>query len=421
MRDSVGNNMETGRQKENVQRNLETAHRFFRAGKFAEAEKTYGKILNKDPKNHQAVARLGYIALLANRLDDAQEWLTEAITLKPEEAAPKSLLAEAYYRQDKFQQAAPLLRAIGREAMAKKLESFKSISPYRIEGTVEVTNLKFVITDPLPMVQVQVNNSELVNFLIDTGGAELITDTEFAKEIGATLFESEMGTFAGGKKAAFQHGRVNSLTLGDFTVKNVPAHIMDVRRFSQPIFAGIQVDGIIGTVLLYHFFATLDYHEGQLILRRRTEQSLKQVEQEAVEQGSIVVPFWMAGDHYMVAWGTVNNSQPMLFFVDTGLAGGGFSCPESTLRKAAIKLREDQADHGIGGGGKIRFIPFVVDELTLGDAGEHNIQGSYVGGGFPLEKALGFHIGGLISHGFFRPYSLTFDFVGMRYFLKRKK
>jgi predicted aspartyl protease len=421
MRDSVGNNMETGRQKENLQGNLETADSFFRAGKFAEAEKTYGKILNEDSKNHRAVARLGYIALLANRLDDAQKWLTEAIKLKPEEVALKSLLAEAYYRRDKFQQAAPLLRAIGREAMAKKLESFKNVSPYRIRGAAEVTNLKFVITDPLPMVQVRVNSSKLVNFLIDTGGAELITDTEFAKEIDATLFKSEMGTFAGGKKAAFQHGRVDSLTLGDFTVKNVPAHIMDVRRFSQPIFAGIRVDGIIGTVLLYHFLATLDYPDGQLILRRRTEQNLKQVEQEAVKQGSIVVPFWMAGDHFMVAWGAVNNSQPMLFFVDTGLAGGGFSCPESTLRKADIELQEDQADHGLGGGGKVRFVPFVVDELTLGDAREHNIQGSYAGGGFPLEKIFGFHIGGLISHGFFRPYSLTFDFDGMRYFLKRKR
>ena len=420
MTDSVGNSMEAGREQENHRRDLEIAHSHFRAGDFAGAEKTYLKIRNEDPKDHRAAARLGYIALLANRLEDAQKWLTEAIKLKPEEAALKSLLAEAYYRQDRFQQAVPLLRASRKEAMAKKLESFKNVSPYRIEGTAEVTNLEFVITDPLPLVQVRVNNSELVNFLIDTGGAELIIDTEFAKEIGATLFKSEVGTFAGGKKAPFQHGRVDSLTLGGFTVKNVPAHILDVRRFSQPIFAGTRVDGIIGTVLLYHFFATLDYPEGQLILQRRTEQNLKQLEQEAGEQGSVVVPFWMAGDHFMVAWGTVNNSQPMLFVVDTGFAGGGFSCPESTLRKADITLQEDQADYGLGGGGKVRVTPFVVDVLTLGDAREHKIQGSYAEGGFPLEEAFGFHIGGLVSHGFFRPYSLTFDFVGMRYFLRRK-
>jgi len=409
-------NIEVG----SIQRDLKSADSLFKEGKFAHTEKIYVKILNEDPKNDRAVAQLGYIALLTNRLDDAEEWLTEAIELKPGEKALKSLLAEVYYRRDEFQRAAPLLRAVGREAMAEKLESFKDVSPYKIEGTAEGTNLKFVMTDPLPVVQVRVNNSRVVNFFIDTGGPEVIIDTEFAKEIGAVQFGPEMATFAGGKKAAYQHGRVDSLTLGEFTIENVPIHILDVRRFS-PGFGGKRLDGVIGTVLLYHFLATLNYAEGELILRRRTEQNLKRIEQEAMEQGSIVVPFWMAGDHYMVAWGTVNKSQPMLFLVDTGLADGGFTCPESTLRKAGIKLEEDKASEGLGGGGKVRFIPFVVNELTLGDAKEHNIQGSYLGGGSSLAKAAGFHIGGLISHAFFRHYALTFDFASMRYFLKKKR
>ncbi|MFB0543871.1 MAG: aspartyl protease family protein [Candidatus Bathyarchaeia archaeon] len=401
-----------------IRRGLDSADDLFKAGRFEEAERVYSKIIKEDPENHRAVARIGHIALLANRLDDAERWLTKAIRLEPEDQALKSLLAEVYYRRDEFKKAAPLLRAIGREAMARKLESFRDVLPYQIEEKAEVTDLKFVMTDPLPVVQVRVNNSELVNFFIDTGGAVVIIDTEFAKEIGAVQFGSEMGTFAGGKKAGYQHGRVDSLTLGDFTIKNIPTSIMDIRRFS-PIFGGRRVDGVIGTVLLYHFFPTLDYPEGRLILRRRTEQNLRQVEEEAVEHGSIVVPFWMAGDHYMVAWGTVNNSEPMLFFVDTGLAGGGFICPESTLQKAGIKLQEDQAREGLGGGGRVRSIPFVVDELTLGDAKEHNIRGVYMGG--DREYVHGFHIGGTISHTFFRNYAFTLDFTKMRYFLKRKE
>lgn len=400
-----------------VQRDLDSADSLFKAGKFAKAEKIYVKILNEDPENHRAVARLGYIALLANRLDDAKKWLTEAIKLKPEEKALKSLLAEVFYRRDEFQKAAPLLRAVGREAMARKLASFKDVSPYKIEGTADVTNLKFVMTDPLPVVQVRVNNSQLVNVLIDTGGAELIVDNEFAKEVGAVQFGSFMGTFGGGKKAAVHQGKVDSVMLGDLTIKNVPVAILPTRLFSS-IFGGTRTDGIIGTVLLYHFIATLDYPGGQLILRHRTKQNLKNVEKEAKEQGAIVVPFWMAGDHYMHAWGTVNKSEPMLFFVDTGLAGGGFTCPESTVRKAGIKLQEDKAREGLGGGGKFRSIPFVVDELTLGDAKEHNIRGSYTGQ--RKKSAFGFNVGGLVSHTFFRPYALTFDFDGMRYFLKRK-
>jgi predicted aspartyl protease len=402
------------------QSELEAADDLFKEGKFVEAEKLYAKVQAAEPANFQAALRLGSISLLANRLDDAQKWLAKATELKPEEQAPKSLMAEVFYRRDDFERAAPFFRARGQEAVAKKLESFKGIPACQIEGKAEVSHLKFVMTDPLPVIQVRVNEGESVNFFIDTGGAEVIVDTELAKELKIAQFGSMTGTFAGGKQAPFQHGRLDVLTLGEFTVKNIPVNIMDVRRFSQPVFGGKQMDGIIGTVLLYHFIPTLDYPQGELVLRRRTKENLKQVEQEAQAKKDIVIPFWMAGDHYMVAWGTVNKSQPLLFFVDTGLAGGGFTCPESTIKEAGINLQESLAAEGVGGGGKVKVVPFVVEELTLGDAKEHDVNGFYTGA-FPLENAFRFRIGGLISHAFFRPYALTLDFAGMRYYLERKE
>lgn len=233
-------------------------------------------------------------------------------------------------------------------------------------------------------------------------------------------FGSETGTFAGGQQAGYQHGRVDSLTLNDFIVKNIPVHAMDIRRFSEHAFGGKRVDGVIGTVLLYHFLATLDYPKGELSLRRSTKENLNRLEEEAKARKDIVVPFWMAGDHYMVAWGTVNKSQPMLLLVDTGLGGAGFTCPESTLKEGNINLQESPVS-GPGGAGEVKAIPFVMEELTFGEAKENNIQGWY--GAFPpaFENAFGFRIGGLISHGFFRPYALTLDFAGMRYFLERKE
>ena len=62
--------------------------------------------------------------------------------------------------------------------------------------------------------------------------------------------------------------------------------------------------------------------------------------------------------------------------------------------------------------------PFVVDRLTLGDARQSKITS--FSGAFPpsTEYAWGFRVGGLISHAFFRPYALTFDFERMRLCLK---
>lgn len=104
----------------------------------------------------------------------------------------------------------------------------------------------------------------------------------------------------------------------------------------------------------------------------------------------------------------------MMFFGDTGLAGAGFTCPTSTVKAAGLELRREQAGKGQGGGGEVAVVPFVVDELSLGEVRRQHIDG--MAGPFPpkLEWDLGFHLGGLISHQFFRSGALTLDFAAMR-------
>ena len=48
--------------------------------------------------------------------------------------------------------------------------------------------VKFVKTDPLPLVNVRVNGGDEVTFFIDTGGSEVTLDTDFAKELGVPQF-----------------------------------------------------------------------------------------------------------------------------------------------------------------------------------------------------------------------------------------
>jgi predicted aspartyl protease len=400
-----------------IPKDTESADVLFIQGKFEEARNIYNLLLSADPDNCHILTQLGHIALLSNHLEDAEGSLQQVLELDTTANFAVSLLAEVYYRKDDFTQAAPLLEKMGKEVKARKYASYRDKIPYEIAGTTESTVIPFVIEEPLPVVEVQINGSKKVNFLIDTGGSELVIDTELAKKVGATVFGDEMGTFAGGKKALYQHGSVDSIKLSTFTVRNVPVHIQNVREFSSPIFGEVSIDGIIGTVFLYHFISTLDYPNGKLILQRKTETNLNQLKEHQVN--CISIPFWMAVDHYMVAWGTVNGSTPLLFFVDTGMAGGGFTCPESTIKKAKIELREDQAGEGMGAGGKVRVIPFVVNQLTLGDAKESNIGGLFVEE-FVLEDAFGFTIGGLISHGFFKHYSITMDFGNMKYSLQRE-
>ncbi|MFZ1131038.1 MAG: aspartyl protease family protein [Terriglobales bacterium] len=394
------------------------ADRLFWKGEFGQAAKAYRRILAKNPMDPTAALRLGQIAMLENRWNDAQKRLTVAARLVPantlaQDNEPKRLLAELYYRELQFQKAAPLFREVGSDGMARKLESFAGAPPYQHESLAQPVRVPFVQTDPLPLIEVRVNGGKPLFFLIDTGAGEIIVDDALAKEVGISSLGSSTGRFAGDKRSTYEHGRLDSLTLGGLTVKNIPVWIQSTRRYAA-VAPGKKVDGILGTVFLYEFLSTLDYEKGQLTLRPRNEHR-----RAKAFKNEIPIPFWLDKDHLMIAFGSVNSSPPMLMLVDTGLAGGGITVPASTLQAAGIKLSEESTS-GIGAGGAVQVQPFEADKVSLGRIVRNNVDGIF--GAFPssLEDGEGFHIGGLISHQFFRPSSITFDFDRMELRIPRE-
>ena len=407
------------------QKPIESADRLFQMGEFAQAGEQYARIAADHPDDYSAILQLGRIALLSNRLDDAESWLKKAIGLRGGEADPKIMLAEVYYRRDDFEKAAASLNGIDVSTNplivsqyptlnVAKLRSFKGQTPYQVLGDGQMTRLKFLRTDPLPLVSVRVNGGAEVTFFIDTGGSEVALDTEFARELGVPQFGAVQGTFSGGQHAEVQQGRIESLTVGDWTVRNLPAAMLPLRQLSESLGAK-RIDGIIGTTLFYHFLATIDYPKGELVLRRKDAASLEQFLASAGK--SIAVPFWIASDHFMVGWGRVETLPPTLLFIDTGLASAGVKLAESVIKEAGIKLQEDKASSGAGGGGKLRIVPYVVHRLSFGQLQEDNVPGLY-DGPFPWENLFGFHLAGMVGHDFFKPHAVTFDFQNMKVFLQ---
>lgn len=398
------------------QNTIPYANELFKQGKFAEAKAVYAEIVDEESNDYDAVLALGRISLYENAFSEADKWLQKAIELNPDDEKPKALLAEAYYRRDMFGQAAPLFRAVGNAPMADKLQYLSNKIPYHIESDIDITTIEFVQTDPLPIVKMRINGSEEALFIIDTGGWELILESSFADSIGAKKFGGRLATYAGGMQDSTFHGAVDQVQIGDFIIRNVPVHINNSPK-GMAAMMEMPIRGVIGTVFLYHFVFTLDYPNDQLILQKKTEDNIRQMKNLAKAKDNIVIPFWMSGDHIIVAWGTVNESAPMLFFVDTGLAGGGFVGTDKTVKQANIKLPEESAE-GVGGGGKVSVKRVIVDEVTLGEAREENVVGFF--GAVPnLGKRFGYEIGGIVSHGFFRSYKLTFDFTTMNLILKR--
>jgi len=408
-----------------IQSGIDSADQLFRDGKFAEARELYSQIAAQNPNDYSATLQLGRIALLSNRLEDAQKWLEKAITLRPNDTDAKVMLAEAFYRRDDFQKAAASLNDVdvGSNKLlisqyptlnVAKLESFKGQTPYELHGNGMSTRLKFVKTDPLPVLNVRVNGGKEVTFFIDTGGSEVALDTDFAKELCAPRFAAVQGTFSGGQHTEVQLGRIESLTIGDWTIKNVPTAVLPLRQLSEG-FGVKQIDGIIGTTLFYHFLATMDYPRGELVLRRKDAKSLEEFKKSSGKR--VVVPIWMASDHFMVGWGRVETLPRTLLFVDSGLMGAGVKLAESVIKEAGIKLEENKAEEGAGGGGKLKIVPYTVHHLSFGDIKEQNVHGLY-DGPFPWENMFGFHLSGMIGHDFLKPYAVTFDFKNMQIFLQ---
>ncbi len=395
----------------------------FKVGQFDEARKGYARLADKNPNDYSAVLQLGRIALLSNELDDAQKWLEQALRLRSGDTDVKVMLAEAFYRRDDFQRAAASLNGVDVSTNkliieqyptlnVAKLESFKDQTPYELHGDGQATRLKFIRSDPLPLVNVRVNGGDEVTFFIDTGGSEVTLDTEFAKELGLPRFGDVQGTFSGGQHTQVGQSRIQSLTLGDWTVTNLPIATMPLRQLSQGLGAK-RIDGVIGTTLFYHFLATLDFRGGELVLRKKTAQSGPELAGKGV-----AVPFWIASDHFIVGWGRVNTLPSALLFVDTGLAGAGVKLAEPAIKQAGIKLEEDKAYSGAGGAGKLKIVPYTVSQLSFGEVQEHNVPGLY-DGPFPWEHTFGFYLAGMVGHDFFKPYTVTFDFQTMRIFLQQ--
>ena len=379
-------------------------HGLLRAGRFDEAERAFREHASARPRDVRAHLALGRLALWRDDLAAAEDRLSRVLALGGRNREAHALLAEVHYRRDEAAAAASRFEAAGRAPLAAKLRSFASRPPYGLEGPALV-RIPFSRCEPLPIVEAHVNGGPAVPFLLDTGGGELILDAECARRAEARRFGAEGGVYGGGLRSRYVHGTVDSFSLGDLTVHRLPIQIMDLGAMGAAL-GEPKLAGIVGTVLFHRLRATIDYPGGQLMLRRKDHPLAES------EDGGTAVPFRLAGDHYLIAEGRLNDGPSLQLLVDTGLTTA-FACPPATLAAAGIDPSASACEVGMGGGGQHRTRTFDIAALSLGGVRRQDLSG--LAGVFPpeLESGLGFRLGGIVSHEFFLPFAVTFDFARM--------
>ena len=100
---------------------------------FPEAQQAYAEIAAKDPKDFHAASQLGYIALLSNKLDDAEPLLRKALDLKHGDADARIMLAEALYRKNDFFHAARTMQGLGPDD-ASKLKNYATLNVAQLKA-----------------------------------------------------------------------------------------------------------------------------------------------------------------------------------------------------------------------------------------------------------------------------------------------
>ena len=185
--------------------------------------------------------------------------------------------------------------------------------------------------------------------------------------------------------------KADSIKIGNVTLMSVPIMLLPTQGVSEELTDGqYTIGGILGTKVLQQFLPTIDYVNGRLILREKSEEGKLAFQNEIEGKTVTEVPFCLASTHFMMAKGTLNDKDDLTFFVDSGSASeAAFAAPIQTMEFVGIPVPET-TDSGVSGSGEqVTFGLFPIDTLGLGTLRHHNVTGEY---GVPPGA-----IGGLVS------------------------
>ncbi len=404
------------------------ARLLFQAGDFWQAAKIMRPLAENALSTPEAGRLAANLAYLLGDYSRAEEILLALIFRQADDPSARiqseTKLLFTYYQTRQFSKANHLFQALDEPVelpMWEQMKSFGDVPPYQIDwnGKQQVS-IPFVITDPLPILQVEIQGKPIYA-LIDTGGDNLYLDTEYAAELGIEAIAAATGKFGGGMEGKIGFARGRRLTLGEVTLDPVPITIMPTQRWSKGFAGGrYTIGGVIGTGILKQFLATVDYPAGRLVLRPRGAAGKAAWWGEYPNAIAAEIPFALNHTHHMFARGSLNEFTDLTFFIDSGLASSAaFIAPVQTLDYTGIPIPRVKVDEaGIGGGGDGLWATgqFAIRKLSLGPLSKQDVEGDY--GAMVPETYWrnGFIQDGLLSHQFLRDYRWTLDFDDMKYY-----
>lgn len=365
--------------KDNALAQVTHARLAFAAVHFAEASAAAKRALAIDKGELEAIYILARIALLEGDMREAEKLMRQAISkgLREDEAARQ--FAWIHMRGGDWGIAAKALAQAGSPDLAARYEAFTG-KPLvaKMGGNGCTTTLPIEVAGGAVVVEVAADGDPL-RLLLDTGASDLIISDSRARALVIGT-DAEAPLVAGGPP--LKQGQLDSLTIGDFSVSNVPITMFPDNQIS----AVVGMDGVDG-VLGIRPFATrqlsVDREAKTLQLVEPGNRCKKQ--REANRTGT-PVEFWIHETHYLYVLGLMNGAEGM-YLLNTGMRGADLTANEGAYAYAGIGAPPVRS----GAPSLARVERFSLGDFTREDLGAAwgFLQQNATSDGFRLDGMLG--------------------------------
>jgi tetratricopeptide (TPR) repeat protein len=387
-----------------------------RAGNFRDAELVLINAVKLNGKEALGWAGLGMLDFYENRIDNAVEKLRAATFYDPEEPDFVFALAQVSARAEKYKEAAEAYNrflAISPSSDVERRDRIKGLinflrflggrtTLYNLDGA-EQTTVSFELVKDRPVIEVRVNkSSEPLRFVLDTGSGITVISSETAERLKIKPVTSGGLARAVGGSGKFEivYGFLNSVSIGDVRIKNVPAYI---RRFHANT---EKIDGYIGLALISKFLTTIDYGNRTFsLVRKEIADSLGII--EAKEQ---FLPLRLTSSGFLSGEVQLEGiEKPLNFIVDTGASISVIADEIAELEEISRFVRDEKL-RVVGAAGITEDVPsFLLPRVTFGNHSRESIMAIALDLDI-INEASGFQQSGILGGNFLKNYRVTFDF-----------
>ncbi len=373
-----------------------------RLARLDEAQAVYGRALETSPRDGEALAALGKIALFRDRLGSADSLLIAA-GMEPGAAEDR---VDALVRRGDYANAATLADQVQQQGRAELLRAMAATTPYRVTAGPGSARVLWQRTYPVPLVRVRINGESML-MALDTGAGDVLLDPSAQRRCRVRALPAQRTELWMGARVAVKNAMMQRLEIGGMRIEDVPAGVLSLRKWSLNVNPyGEQVAGVIGIEVLRRFATTIDWKNHVLELRRATDVTAPATAPR--------VPFEWWGANELTVYGSINGGRRMAMVVESGVPLCGVGAPPEVFEEVGIKPGM-MSRLAKGAGQWLQGRPWsavVVPAVTLGPIASDKLPG-WSGALDPSELwRHGVRRDALLGGEMFRDRRVTFDWQG---------